>query len=179
MINQSHLKTTLLCLEAKRWIGVREEGSNNGQLIRIFQSAVGGQANEEPWCMSFAQYCIKMSVLTFSGLFPDEPPAPSPIFASEHCLTTWNRSQPQQSQTPALGALCIWQKYDGNKATSSGHSGVVTSLDDHGAICIIEGNTSGDSGVIERDGDGVYLKRYQLGQMDRGALRFKGFLRVW
>ena len=33
-------------------------------------------------------------------------------------------------------------------------------------------------GVLE-EGDGVYLKRYTVGQMDRGALVLKGFLRVW
>lgn len=175
----NNLKTALLSFEAKRWIGVLEEGENSGQLIQIFQRSVDGQANKESWCMAFAQYCIKMADRAFAVLFPDEPAGESVIFRSEHCLTTWNRSPELQTSTPVKGSLCIWQKFNGSAATSSGHVGVVTDVHGDGTISVVEGNTSSSNKAIEREGDGVYLKRYTVGKMDRGALMLKGFLRVW
>ncbi len=173
------LKIALLSFEAKRWIGVSEEGENSGQLIQIFQRAVDGRANKESWCMAFAQHCIKMADRVFVELFPDEPLGESTIFCSEHCLTTWNRSTELQTPTPVKGSLCIWQKFNGREPTSSGHVGIVTNLHADGTISVVEGNTSSSNKAIEREGDGVYLKRYRVGKMDRGALVLKGFLRVW
>ncbi len=177
--NLNNLKTTLLSFEAKRWIGILEEGENSGQLIQIFQRSVDGQTNKESWCMAFAQYCIKMTERAFVELFPDEPAGVSVIFRSEHCLTTWNRSPELQTSTPVKGSLCVWQKFNGREATSSGHTGIVTDLHADGTISVVEGNTSSSNKAIEREGDGVYLKRYTVGKMDRGALALKGFLRVW
>ena len=175
----TNLKTSLLSFEAKRWVGVVEEGENSGQLIQIFQRAVDNQANKESWCMAFAQYCIQMADRAFAVLFPNESLANSPIFRSEHCLTTWNRSPALQMTAPTKGSLCIWQKFNGQEATSSGHVGIVTEVHDDGTISVVEGNTSSSNKAIEREGDGVYLKRYKVGEMDRGALVLKGFLRVW
>ena len=48
------IKERLLIHEAKRWVGVTEVGGNNrGQVVEIFQKAVGGVANGQPWCMDF------------------------------------------------------------------------------------------------------------------------------
>src|SRR5690606_20807053 len=115
----------LLCFEAKRWIGTREEGKNGGQIIQMFQRAVDNNAHGEHWCMAFAQYCIKMTDSSFAALFSDEPPRESSICRSEHCLTVWTRSPHLQMHVPAKGALCIWQRFDGREATSSGHTGIV------------------------------------------------------
>lgn len=173
-------KNNLLCFEAKRWIGVVEEGNNAGQLIKIFQCACDGKASQEPWCMAFAQYCIKMTEETYAVLFPDEQHNKSTIFRSEHCLTTWNKSPHLRIEKPIKGALCIWQKYEGTKPTKSGHTGIVVEVNDDGNISIVEGNTerTPDSS-IEREDDGVYLKYYKLGQMNRGNLVCKGFLKAW
>ena len=76
-------KNNLLCFEAKKWVGVKEEGANSGQLIKIFQRACDNKAEQEPWCMAFVQYCIKMTDEVYAVIFPDEPP--SSIYRSEHC----------------------------------------------------------------------------------------------
>lgn len=176
----SNIKASMLSFEANRWVGLLEEGENSGQMIQIFQRSVDGEASKEPWCMSFAQYCIKMVDQAFAALFPAEASAESSIFRSEHCLTTWNRSHHLQMAKPAKASLCIWQKYNGREATTSGHTGIVTELHSDGTISVVEGNTANSpSGAIEREGDGVYLKRYTIGQMNRGSLVLRGFLKVW
>jgi hypothetical protein len=180
MTNSIELKTSLLSFEAKRWVGVLEEGQNSGQLIQIFQRLVDGRAEGEPWCMCFAQYCIKMVDQFFAELFPKELASESSIFRSEHCLTTWNKSPHLRILEPVKGSLCIWQKFDGDKPTTSGHTGIVTDVHEDGTISIVEGNTAPQtSRMIEREGDGVYLKRYKRDHMSKGSLKLKGFLRVW
>lgn len=173
-------KVALLCFEAKRWVGVLEEGTNSGQLIKIFQCACDERASQEPWCMAFAQYCIKMTEGAYTALFPQDQDVKSTIFRSEHCLTTWNKSSHLRIEKPIKGSLCIWQKYDGSKPTTSGHTGIVIEVQDNGTISVLEGNTAPrPDGAIEREGDGVYLKRYKVGQMDQGSMKLKGFLNVW
>lgn len=72
--------------------------------------------------------------------------------------------------TPTKGSLCIWQKFNGQEATSSGHVGIVTEVHDDGTISVVEGNTSSSNKAIEREGDGVYLKRYTVGRMDSAGV---------
>lgn len=173
-MNSANVKTALLCFEAKRWIGTVEEGPNGGQIVEMFQRAVDGHARNESWCMAFAQYCILMTERLLLEVFPNEPHEPSSIFRSEHCLTVWNRSRQLQIQTPEQGALCIWQRFNGREATSNGHAGIVTDVHSDGSISIVEGNARDPERV-----DGVWLRRYSVGQLNHGALRIKGFLRVW
>lgn len=175
-VNRSSKDTlvALLCFEAKRWIGIREEGRNGGQIIQMFQYAVDNNAHGEDWCMAFAQYCIKMTDSSFAELFPDKPRRESNIFRSEHCLTVWNRSAHLQMHAPAKGALCIWQRFNGREATSSGHTGIVTELHSNGSVSIVEGNARD----LEK-GHGVWLRRYSAGQLNHGPLAIKGFLKVW
>lgn len=180
ILDDNHIKKTLLAFEANRWVGVIEENSNQGQLIKIFQKSVDGKASQEPWCMAFAQYCIQMVDDAFAALFPGNPTEKSGIFRGEHCLTVWNKSKHLQSSTPSPGSLCIWQKYNGLEASSSGHVGIVTEVHADDTVSVVEGNTSnGKNGLIEREGDGVFLKRYSVKNMNRGALKLKGYLSVW
>ncbi len=182
-IRDKHLNThqstkgslvALLCFEAKRWIGTREEGKNGGQIVQMFQRAVDDNAHGEDWCMAFAQYCIKMTDSSFAALFPAAPPSWSSLYRSEHCLTVWNRSTHLQMLSPAKGALCIWQRFNGREATSSGHTGIVTELHGDGSISIVEGNVRDPE-----KGEGVWLRRYSAEQLNHGALVIKGFLKVW
>lgn len=180
MIDTEKVKTAMLCFEAKRWIGVMEEGQNNGQIIRMFQHAVDDKADGEAWCMAFAQFCIKITEQASLELFPQHPSQISSIFRSEHCMTTWNRSPHLQTREPAKGSLCIWQKFNGRKATASGHTGIITEVHSDGSLSLVEANTSNSSDdSLIREGDGVYVRRYAVGQLNRGSLFLKGFLKVW
>jgi hypothetical protein len=170
-------KINLLCHEAERWIGIEEEGENKSQLIKIFQCAVDNRAQEEPWCMSFMQYCIKMTEETLNALFPHDSFIKSRIYRSEHCLTTWNKSPELQSANPTRGSLCIWQRHDDNGPSLSGHTGLVVQFYP-GAVWIVEGNTASLKQTANSH-DGVYLKKYNLDQLDHDSLVCKGFLKVW
>lgn len=164
----------ILCFEAKRWVGSVEEGRNGGQLVKMFQRAVDNRAENEPWCMAFAQYCIKMTEQAFLELFPAHPSRLSSIFRSEHCLTVWNRSPQLQMRKPIKGSLCIWQKFNGRETTANGHAGIVTEVHNDGSLSVIEGNSS-----HANQSDGINKKCYSMGQMNHGSLFLKGFLRIW
>ena len=95
-------------------------------------------------------------------------------------LTTWNKSSQLRLEKPLKGSICIWQKYENGKATTSGHTGIVVDVHDDGSVFVVEGNTAPrPDGGIEREGDGVYLKHYEASKMDQGSMKLKGFLRVW
>lgn len=173
------LRTQFLCFEAFRWVGVQELNHNEGQIIELFQKAVDGRSSNEPWCMAFVQYCIKTTELASNFLYPKGAKNPSRLFKSEHCLTVWNNSQQLRLTEPALGSVCIWQKYNGETPTTSGHTGIVVALYPDDTIDIIEGNTSPSNFEIVREGDGVFLKKYPKNQLDKGSLKLKGFLKVW
>ncbi|MEI6806168.1 MAG: CHAP domain-containing protein [Myxococcaceae bacterium] len=174
----SLLKEKMLIQEAKRWVGITEQGGNNhGQLVELFQRTAGGLANGEPWCMSFAQYCIQeVDASVVHALVLGCPDKKSQLFKSEHCLTVWNKSQDLKIDTPRPGSLCIWQQGQ----TASGHVGIVVDVNADGSIMTVEGNTSRDlsaGALAQVEGDGVWLKRRCLDT--NGSLRLKGFLRVW
>lgn len=172
-MNSAALKPSLLCFEAKRWVGIREEGNNSGQIVQMFQRAVDNQANGESWCMAFVQYCVKMVDATFKELFPGTSESSS-LFSSEACLTVWNHSAHLQTQSPSAGALCIWQRFSGNEATWSGHTGIVSAVHGNGTISIIEGNS-----CDPKQGYGVWVNHYSLSRLNQGSLALKGFLDVW
>ena len=126
--------------------------------------------------MAFAQFCIK--AVDEIAAAAETNPKPSPLFRSKHCLTVWNQSKELQLDKPKPGSLCIWQKHQDGKPTAQGHVGVVVSVNDDGTILTVEGNTSSQDRV-QREGDGVWLKRRSYLDENIGSMRVKGFLRVW
>lgn len=179
-VNTTDAATNLLCFEAKRWVGVKEESDNKGAFVEMFQQAVDGVSSDEPWCMAFLQFCLKKTEESYSEIFPNVNFQKSKIYRSEHCLETWNKSRPQKSATPGKGYFCVWQRYSNGSGTAMGHAGIVVDVNGN-KIKVVEANTfpQTPSGGIERNGSGVYLKEYYVDKMTKEPLRFKGFLRVW
>lgn len=149
----------LIVAECRKWVGVRENGSNKGTEVEMFQKATDGRASGEAWCMAFVQFVVR-AILKQLGLNKN------PFHASEHCLTVWNNTpEKYRSQVGGRGMVPIWR----HGSTSSGHTGV--SLDS-GKVTFktIEGNTNSAG---SREGDGVYDKtRYMLG----GSMKLVGFI---
>jgi hypothetical protein len=164
------IKNKLLTLEAKRWLGIQENGGNNkGEIVSVFQKTIG-KAENEPWCMSFVQYCLFQTDNWFYELCDSD--IPHELFLSEHCLTVWNESPKHcRIEKPIAGSICIWQY----RGSSNGHTGIVVDVDKE-IIITIEGNTSNSKKII-REGDGVYLKRRPLKSI--GKMQIKGFLNPW
>lgn len=157
---------TLMRLAAQACVGVREDGYNSGPIVTLIQDTVGGP-DHVAWCMSFVQTAIAYAELRTGKK--------SPVFASEHVLTTWNETPRVQRviKIPLGGAIAIWRH--GN--SSSGHTGIVESCDGE-TFHAVEGNTgSGISpgGKIVREGDGVYFTHRAMDPV--GEMRLLGFIK--
>jgi ribosomal protein L27 len=155
---------TLFALAAESCVGVFESGGNNkGPIVSLMQDTVGGP-DAVAWCMSFVQTCLAYAELKTNKK--------SPVFVSEHCLSVWDKTPKGQrvKASPLPGAIVIWQK----GKSMSGHTGIVRGADEK-TLFTVEGNTGSDSKTVEREGDGVYLKkRSRDGQ---GNMKVLGYLK--
>lgn len=147
------------------FLGIREEGGNNkGKLVELIQDTVGG-VMAEPWCMSSTQ-----SLLAY---VEEKLNIKSPIYASEHCLTVWNKTDEKHRVRfmPLPGAIIIWQ----HGSSSSGHTGCLIGTDTE-IMYTYEGNTEKglEGGKLVREGGGFYLNK--RGYRYDGNMRVKGFL---
>jgi hypothetical protein len=175
--DEATIKRKLLIHEAKRWIGITEEGAaNHGQMVERFQKAVDGKSSGEPWCMAFVQFCLEAVDSEFAACFSPEQSS-SKIFKSEHVLTTFNNSPSQQIAEAEPGSIVCWQMWNGDRATTSGHTGIVVEVLSGNIIRTVEGNTKDKDAKIEREGDGVFLRERFVSF--QGPMRVKGFLRPW
>jgi hypothetical protein len=176
-ISMGEMKRQLLMHEARRWVGVEEQGGNNrGQLVEIFQSSMG-RAAQEPWCMAFAQWCLA----AVDGVVDDvlagvlgQSSSHTQLIKSELCLAVWDKAPPEsKSALPLPGYLVIWR----HGVTTAGHTGIVTHVSTTGdSFETIEGNTSSGIGV-SRDGDGIYARTRSMS--GAGEMKVAGFLNPW
>lgn len=146
---------------AKKFVGVREE--TDILVINEFRKAVTGRAYNQPWCMSFVQYCI--------GLTEKKTKKKTKVFKSEGVLLVWEKTPVElRLEEPEPGCLMLWN-FTG---TRMGHVGIVVEVKD--TVVTIEGNTTGGPG-IKRMGDGVYQKN----RLKSGSAKMKvlGYLRVF
>lgn len=153
----------LLIYVAEACVGIKEEGGfNKGLYIEEIQKTVGNKAQQEPYCMATVQ--------TWLAYVENKTGIISPIFASEHCMTTWRKTSTTKrvKKIPAPGAIIIWKNGD----TDSGHTGIVSDFQGvNKNFESIEGNTGSDN---MREGDGIYIK--QRNKIKNGKLVIQGFL---
>lgn len=146
--------------------GVQELPTNRGYATELFQKAVDGVAQGEPYCMGFLQY--------LKNLVEDAFNVKSEVFESEHCLSVWKHSPPRLKLVrPEVGSWMIFRKGE----TSQGHAELVISLSATGlGVWTIGANTSREGGD-PREGDGVFRRYRSLSGV--GNLKVVGFLRVF
>jgi hypothetical protein len=98
-------------------------------------------------CMFFSQTCIAYVEHTLG--------VKSPLHASGHCLTVWNKTPASQRVKihPLPGAIPIWR----HGKTTNGHTEVLLAADNKTMHCV-GGNTSGADGTgkVTREGNGVF-----------------------
>lgn len=132
---------------ARACIGIKEDGGDNrGLMVEAFQVTIGGAVGES-WCVSFIQALIAY-VEDRMGVICD-------LYETEHVLTLWNKSKNKFKFTagdPLPGDIVCWQ-YGG---TDRGHAEIIEKAH-YKVIETIGGNTS-PSGIVDRNGDGVYAK---------------------
>ena len=170
------LRKKILVQEAKSWLKTIERGGDNkGQIIELFQMAVDGKAHGEAWCMSLVQFCVKKTDDFIAGIFPEYQGKRAILYSSEHCRTVWIKSPSElRLELPEIGSIAVWQFGD----TTAGHTGIVVAVDlQRGIFWTIEGNTSPGGNGIEREGDGVFLKKRYL--TSSSSFRLLGFLSPW
>jgi len=176
-MNSVHIETKkrMLCYEAQRWVGVTEVGGDNsGQLVEMFQKAVDGKAQREPWCLAFIFFCIKQVDKAADAIFL-QALNKTKLKPTEHCMTLFRSSKSQVLKSPEVGCVMIWEFVKNGKPTGSGHAEIVIEVHkDH--VVTVGGNTSDGQGV-NREGDGVYKRvRSVLGSP---TMVVRGFLKVW
>lgn len=171
-------KKNMLAWFAKLWIGTTENGgSNKGQIVEMFQKAVDGKAQGEPWCMSFVQFCLKAVDAGMNEIAQATYPEHR-VYKTEHCMTAYAQTPIVcRGQLPEVGSIVIWCLLDANKKqTTSGHCGIVVQVDANGDIHTVEGNTSTGKGD-QREGEGCYLRLRKNGDVP-GFVRI-GYLKPW
>lgn len=148
-------------------VGVHEHGGNNdGAVVRMYQDVIG-KPEKEPWCVSFVQWCVREVEQKFNDK--------TILYATESTQMLWHKT-PQIARVtlPEPGCIVVWTKFKGETPLSIGHCGIVKEVIDSKWMLTIEGNTGSGDG-IQREGDGVYLKRRLIHQ-GTGYMRTKGFL---
>jgi len=155
----------IVWLAATALVGIKEKsGKNDGEMVNLIQDTVGGM-EQWPWCMSLVQSCIAFAEYK-TGV-------KSPVVASEHCVTVWNKTTKTKrvKDIPLAGAIAIWQ--DTGKQT--GHTEIVLSADESKFQCV-GGNTSGTTKPneeVNREGNGVfYTSRSYASTKKRKLLGF-------
>lgn len=156
-------------------VGVTEEGENRGQWVETYQRSVGIPPGS-PWCAAFIRFRFEQAAekldLDLPAAFPDSGWVPS-YEAWAKRSGFWIPAKDAKEGDVAVGDLaCFWFAAKGRCA----HIGIVTRpLDASGRFSCVEGNTGPDRGTeVERDGDGVYLKRRRISHLGASG----GFIRI-
>ncbi len=170
---------------ARMLVGTMEQGNNDGPLIELFQKSVGGVADGQSYCMAFIQWCCDQ--------VDSECGTKHLLYPSELCTSVWGMTQPScRISKPIIGGIVIWQKWKilrtpagklAEMPLSSGHCGIIVNVIDDETVDTVEANTSSNNAIgidpnIDRNGDGVFMKRRTL-QSDVGTMRVLGLLDPW
>jgi hypothetical protein len=126
---------------ARSYLGVHEEGGNNrGPQVSLFLASVGLDPGN-PWCAAFLHFCFRQA----SGRLGLENPFPK----TGSSLKVWvNADALCQDTNPQVGAVYVLRH-----TATTGHVGIVETLDDIGCGDEISGNTNATG---SREGNCVY-----------------------
>ena len=176
--DETHALKMALVHIARGYVGLRETGHNQGELIEKFQKAVDGRASGEPWCMAAVQYWVKSAQELVESIAMQTLTVQPKLFSTEHCMTAWEKTpRAQRKQAPEVGDIIIWQRWELDRPTQQGHVGLVSRVLSDNTVKCIEGNTV-DHSDIKREGDGVY-EITRIYPLRSGILRYCGTLSVW
>lgn len=142
--------------------GVRElGGENRGPRVRAYLNAVGINV-PAPWCAAFVQYCTDVA---FEGVGQVNPLNDVALEALVQSYFNWaNEGGHIIRDEDAMPGDLILFKFGGKRWD---HIGFVVRSLHNGEYRTVEGNTSAGVGASqaerEREGDGVFIRRRQLG----------------
>jgi CHAP domain len=155
-------------------VGVTEEGGDNrGRWVEAYQASVGIPAGS-PWCAAFVRFRFEQAAdkldLELPAAFPDSGWVPAYVSWAKRSGFWVPAKDADQIQKGDLA--CFWFPAKGRCA----HIGIVVAPpNEDGIFQTVEGNTGPDRGTeVERDGDGVYLKRRRISHLGARG----GFIRI-
>ena len=149
---------------AKEVLSVREDGSNAGTFVERYLAAVGlGPGN--PWCMAFVVLRLVKAAHSLSLAIPNEMPRTgSTVVFSDFGKkkTWWIRRADFELGREKIQAGDIVFYFFASKGRIA-HTGIVVDVVSNNDFKTVEGNTSsGLRDVVDRDGQGVYMKKRTL-----------------
>lgn len=126
---------------AQSQLGIHEQGGNNmGPEVDAYLSAVGLDPGN-PWCAAFLFWCFRQAAQKLGMVNP------LPRTASSQRM--WLHSEPiTRDSNPRPGYVYVLQH-----SPSTGHVGIIESIDDNGVITEISGNTNQTG---SREGNSVW-----------------------
>lgn len=153
----------IVCLAAIALDGVSEKGGNNkGKEVEWMQDTIG-DIGREAWCMSAVQSIV--------GYVEQLIGKKSSLAPSEHCLTVWHETPKERRvAVPSRGCVVIWR----HGASSSGHTGIVLKVEGD-SMTTLEGNTGPSNALVEREGDGCYIKKRSI--HGAGDMKVVGYIK--
>jgi hypothetical protein len=164
-VDLSSLESETLAL-ARSYLHVREVSPNSSPEIDKWLAFTHCHPGD-PYCASYASYCIGKAAVTTSPAFLPSAGALRLLKRNEELKVSHDEAR----VLLAAGIPLVFiQDHGGGK----GHAGFATGLVDDGHFSSLEANTGPGPAVAakDREGDGVYERH------DRAFAAVKGFLRI-
>lgn len=151
----------------KEVLSVRESGSNSGTFVERYLAAVGlGPGN--PWCMAFIVLRLVKAAHSLALTIPNEMPrtGSTVVFSNFGKKKTWwiKRADLELGRAKIQEGDIVFYFFAAKGRIA--HTGIVVDANSNNDFTTVEGNTSsGMRDVVDRDGQGVYMKKRTLGSL--------------
>jgi len=157
---------------ASKYIGQTEKPGNMGFTDFDFEKRMRlvGFEKTHAWCAYFAE-------LVFKEAYPEKFFELDKLFSAS-TVKTFNNFRDAAyliGYAPQVNSLVIWQSYRDSKPLSTGHAGIVVSVEDHNSFHSVEGNTNDGGG---REGYIVALKKREVMADVKNGLKILGFIQM-
>jgi hypothetical protein len=152
---------------AKEVLSVRESGSNSGTFVNRYLSAVGlGPGN--PWCMAFVVLRLIKAAHSLALTIPNVMPrtGSTVVFSNWGKAKSWfiKRADLELGRARIQKGDIVFYFFASKGRIA--HTGIVVDVTSNNDFKTVEGNTSsGLRDVVDRDGQGVYMKQRSLGSL--------------
>lgn len=151
-----------------QFIGEHEISGNQGFVNPAFQRIIerSGWKKGEAWCVYLVEAIFRESGFdAFADVFSASAVETYRICRKSNLF--------EISAIPAIGDVVIWQNYENDKASWSGHAGLIIGMG-RGHLAVLEGNTNSEGG---REGIEVAVKCRNPQDKPLNGLRVLGFIR--
>jgi len=152
---------------AKEVLSVREDGANSGTFVERYLSAVGLGAGN-PWCMAFVVLRLVKAAHSLAFTIPNEMPrtGSTVVFSNFGKKKSWfiKRADLELGRARIQEGDIVFYFFTAKGRIA--HTGIVVDATSNNNFKTVEGNTSsGLTDVVDRDGQGVYMKQRSISSL--------------